>query len=147
VLTSQQPGASYQWFVNGKLVPGATDRSYSASDDGKYQVAIYDAICNRISDPIVISAIPDQEVDLARFGIFVGPVPSEDKLNISISNDYTGLVTFQLADMAGREFLLKEVAKSSSELDVEMNLPGPAGIYILKISTINLTLHKKVIKY
>lgn len=147
VLTSQQPGISYQWFINGQLVPGATERSISASEDGKYQVAIYDAICNRISDPIVISAIPDQEVDLSRFGVFVGPIPSEEKLNISISNDYTGPVTFQLTDMAGREFLVKEVVKSSLELDVEMNLPGPAGIYILKISTNNLTLHKKVIKY
>ncbi len=147
VLTSQQPGISYQWFVNGQLVPGATERSYSASDDGIYQVAIYDAICNRISDPIVISAIPDQEVDLSRFGVFVGPIPSVDKLNIVISNDYTGPVTFQLIDMAGREFLLKEVVKSRLELDVEMNLPGPAGFYILKISTNNLTLHKKVIKY
>lgn len=147
VLTSQQPGISYQWFINGQLVPGATERSISASEDGKYQVAIYDAICNRISDPIVISAIPDQEVDLSRFGVFVGPIPSEEKLNISISNDYTGPVTFQLTDMAGREFLVKEVVKSSSELDVEMNLPGPAGIYILKITTNNLTLHKKVIKY
>lgn len=147
VLTSQQPGISYQWFINGQLVPGATERSISASEDGKYQVAIYDAICNRISDPIVISAIPDQEVDLSRFGVFVGPIPSEEKLNISISNDYTGPFTFQLTDMAGREFLVKEVVKSSSELEVEMNLPGPAGIYILKISTNNLTLHKKVIKY
>lgn len=147
VLTSQQPGISYQWFINGQLVPGATERSISASEDGKYQVAIYDAICNRISDPIVISAIPDQEVDLSRFGVFVGPIPSEEKLNISISNDYTGPVTFQLTDMAGREFLVKEVVKSSSELDVEMNLPGPAGIYILKITTNNLTLHKKVIKF
>ena len=147
VLTSQQPGTSYQWFVNGRLVTGATERSYSALDDGKYQVAIYDSTCNRISDPIVISAIPDQEVDLARFGIFVGPIPSEDKLNIAISNDYTGPVIFQLTDMAGREYLVKEVVKSSSELGVEMILPGPAGLYILKISTNNLTLHKKVIKY
>ena len=147
VLTSQQPGTSYQWFVNGQLVPGATERSFSATEDGKYQVAIYNSICNRISDPIVISAIPDQEVDLSRFGVFVGPIPSEDRLNISISNDYSGPVVFQLTDMAGREFLMKEVVKSRSELDVEMSLSGPAGIYVLKISTNNLTLHKKVIKY
>ncbi|MDI1324642.1 MAG: S8 family serine peptidase [Algoriphagus sp.] len=147
LLTSQQPGLSYQWFVNGQLVPGATDRSITASEDGKYQVAIYDATCNRISDPIVISAIPDQEVDLSRFGIFVGPIPSEEKVHINISNDYSGPVTFQLIDMAGREYLVKKITKSSQELDVEMNLPGPSGLYVLKISTNSLTLHKKVIKY
>ncbi len=147
VLTSQQPGVSYQWFVNGQLVPTATERSFTVTGDGTYQVAIFDAICNRISEPIVISAIPDQEVELSRFGIFIGPIPSEEKLNINISNDYFGPVTLQLIDMAGREYLVKQVAKSSQELDVEMNLPGPAGLYILRISTNNLTLHKKVIKY
>lgn len=147
ILTSQQPGVSYQWFVNGQLVAGAIDRSFTVSGDGSYQVAIFDTICNRISDPVVISAIPDQEVDLGRFGIFVGPIPSEGKLNISISNEYSGPLTFQLIDMAGREYLVKEIAKSSLEVDVEMNLPGPSGIYVLKISTTSLTLHKKVIKY
>lgn len=147
VLTSQQPGSSYQWFVDGKLVNGATDRSYTVSADGIYQVAIYDSVCNRISDPIVISAIPDQEVELSRFGVFIGPIPSEERLNISLSNDYTGPVTFQLIDMAGREYLVKEEAKSGQVMEVEMNLPGPAGMYILKISTNSMTLHKKVIKY
>lgn len=147
VLTSQQPGVSYQWFVNGQLVDGAVDRSYTVTGDGIYQVAIFDSVCNRISDPIVISAIPDQEVELSRFGIFIGPIPSEERLNISLSNDYTGPVTFQLIDMAGREYLVKEATKSSQVMDVEMNLPGPAGMYILKISTNSMTLHKKVIKY
>jgi len=147
VLTSQQPGTSYQWYINNKPVEGGTNRSLEAKGDGLYQVAIFNNTCNRISDPVVISAIPDQEVELSRFGIFVGPIPTTDKLNITISNGYRGPVVLELLDMAGRSYLVNEVAKTEEEIQVEMNLTGPVGLYILKINTNNLTLHKKVIKY
>jgi len=145
-LTSQQPGSSYQWYLNGELIPGATNRSLSAESDGSYQVAIFNDICNRVSDPVVISSIPDQEQDLARFGIFVGPIPSEDKVTVYVSNTYRGPLTLSLVDMAGREYRRTEVGKNTDELEIEMNLPGRQGLYLLKINTNNLTLHKKVIK-
>lgn len=147
LLTAEQPGLAYQWFVDGQLVPGATQRSFPASGGGLYQVAIYDDVCNRISDPIVILSTPDREADLAGFGIFVGPIPSEDKLTLVISNDYRGPVTFQLIDMVGREFQIQEIIKSEFKLESELNLPGPIGVYILRININNLILNKKVIKY
>ncbi|MDG1277420.1 MAG: S8 family serine peptidase [Algoriphagus sp.] len=147
VLTSQQPGSSYQWYLNGAKIQGATNRSFEATGDGLYQVAIFDESCNRISEPTVISAIPDQEAELSRFGIFVGPIPTVDKLNITISNSYRGEIQLQLIDLAGRVYLAQEANKSEEELNMEMTMTGPAGMYILKINTNNLTLHKKVIKY
>jgi PKD repeat protein len=147
VLTSQQPGSSYQWYLNGAKIQGATNRSFEATGDGLYQVAIFDDSCNRISEPTVISAIPDQEAELSRFGIFVGPIPTADKLNVTISNSYRGEIQLQLIDLAGRVYLAQEANKSEEELNMEMTMTGPAGLYILKINTNNLTLHKKVIKY
>jgi hypothetical protein len=95
----------------------------------------------------VISAIPDQEVELSRFGVFVGPIPTSDKLNITISNGYRGQVVLELLDMAGRRYLVNEISKTEEEIQLIMNLTGPAGLYILRINTNNLTLHKKVIKH
>ncbi|WP_439490724.1 S8 family serine peptidase [Algoriphagus sp.] len=146
VLTSQQPGSSYQWYKNGASIPGATSRSFEALEDGLYQVAIFSGSCNRISDPVVISAIPDQEVDLVRFGIFIGPNPTEGRLNISISNEYVGNIEFKIIDMAGREYLIEELSKSELEMDVALDLYGPRGVYILQIQTNNLKLYKKLIK-
>ncbi|MDN3205810.1 S8 family serine peptidase [Algoriphagus sediminis] len=146
VLTSQQPGEGYQWYANGQLIPGATSRSYEAPGDGSYQVAIFDGACNRVSDPIVVSAIEEDEPELARFGVFVGPIPSDDILNINITNNYTGPITFQLVDLSGRVLVLEEKSKVSQEMNVKMNLPGQNGLYVLRINTNNLTLHKKVIK-
>jgi len=146
VLTSQQPGEAYQWYTNGQVIPGATSRSFEAPGDGSYQVAIFDGACNRVSDPIVVSAIEEDEPDLARFGVFVGPIPTDDVLNINITNNYTGPITFQLVDLSGRVLVIEEKSKVSQEMNVKMNLPSQNGLYVLRINTNDLTLHKKVIK-
>ncbi|WP_139352803.1 S8 family serine peptidase [Algoriphagus sp. A40] len=144
-LTSQQPGTSYQWYLNGQVIPGAVQRSYVANSDGSYQVAIFDAVCNRLSDPVIISAIP--EPDLSRFGIFVGPVPSYDQVSVQFLNEYKGKITLSLVDMAGRVYSTKVAGKNGNELTEAISLPAQAGLYLLKIETNNLILHKKLIKY
>lgn len=146
VLTSQQSGSSYQWYLNDVKLEGATNRSFEATSDGRYQVAIFDDACNRISEPTVISAIPDNESELSRFGVFVGPIPTTDKLNVTISNNYRGNVEVQLIDLAGRIYVSQSANKSDDELNFELLMTGPSGLYILKINTNNLTLNKKVIK-
>lgn len=145
-LTSQQPGDTYQWYSNGEAIPGAVGRSIQADDDGSYQVAIFNEECNRVSDPVVISAIPNQEQELSRFGIFVGPIPSDDQIKVMISNEYRGPIALSIVDMAGRAYRTIDIGKNTDEVEVELNLPATRGIYILKINTNNLTLHKKVIK-
>jgi PKD repeat protein len=144
-LTSQQPGTAYQWYINGQLIPGATQRSYIVDADGSYQVAIFDATCNSLSDPVVISAIP--EPDLSRFGIFVGPIPSYDQVSVQFSNEYRGKVTLTLVDLAGRVYQTNVFGKNADELVEYVSLPAASGMYLLKIETDNLTLHKKLIKY
>lgn len=146
VLTSQQPGSSFQWYVNGQIILGATSRSYEVPGDGSYQVAIVEGECNRVSDPVVISAIEEDEPELSRFGVFIGPIPSDDVLNITVANEYTGPIEFQIIDLSGRVLIQDERTKISQEMEVKMNLPGSAGLYILRINTNSLTLHKKVIK-
>lgn len=145
-LTSQQPGESYQWYLNGEKINGATLRSYSATNDGSYQVAIFSEGCNRISEPVVISAIPDQEADLSRFGVFVGPIPSDDQITITVNNEYLGAVEFSILDLSGKVMNVFQVGKNTESLEVKMGLPITRGLYILRIKTNNLTLHKKVIK-
>lgn len=144
-LTSQQPGSSYQWFLNGQPIAGANQRSFSAEGDGSYQVAIFNGNCNRLSDPVIISALP--EPDLSRFGIFVGPVPTYDQVTIQINNEYKGPISFSIVDMAGRVHLIRSAGKNGNEFIESISLPSQAGLYILRIETNSLTLHKKIIKY
>jgi hypothetical protein len=51
-LTST-PAATYQWYFEGGVIPGATAQEYIASKPGKYSVAITDGNgCAAVSDPV-----------------------------------------------------------------------------------------------
>jgi hypothetical protein len=94
----------------------------------------------------VITAIENEEPELSPLGIFIGPNPTESLLRIAISNDQLGPISFELYDMAGRSFGLREAFKSQRDFETELELNGPKGLYILLIKTDRYTLHKKIIK-
>jgi hypothetical protein len=93
---------------------------------------------------VIISALP--EPDLSRFGIFVGPVPTEDFITLQINNDYKGPITYSIIDLSGRVYSTKLAGKNTDEWSEIISLPNPSGLYILKIETNNLIFHKKIIK-
>jgi len=146
LLTSQTPGESYQWYVNSTIIPGATSRTIEAVEDGFYQVAIISGSCNRVSEPVVISAISKAEPNLSRFGIFIGPNPTTSEIRIVINNDYRGMVEFQLYDMSGKMAKQHAVQKSEAELITEMNLSGPKGVYMLVIKIKDDIFTKRLIR-
>ncbi len=47
--------ATYQWYKNNILVPGATGRIYSTTDSGEYRIMVRDGICSSISDSIKVT--------------------------------------------------------------------------------------------
>ncbi|HEY1038099.1 MAG TPA: gliding motility-associated C-terminal domain-containing protein [Bacteroidia bacterium] len=48
-------GITYQWYLNGNPVPGATNDSYYASQAGSYELMVDDGTCDSISAPVVIT--------------------------------------------------------------------------------------------
>jgi len=52
-------GASYQWFKNGTVIPGATSYTYTTATTGDYSVAIRTDICTSdTSDPVTVTVVP-----------------------------------------------------------------------------------------
>src|SRR5690606_7010579 len=93
-LTSLVPAPMYQWYRDGQKIEGAVERSYQAEEEGAYQVAVLSESCNRVSEAVVISGMPDQ-LPLAHYGYFIGPNPASDRLRVTINNDYKGEVVLE----------------------------------------------------
>lgn len=49
---------SWQWYLDGSPIFGATDQTYIASVEGSYTVLITSGSCSTMSDPIVVTVIP-----------------------------------------------------------------------------------------
>ncbi len=146
MLTSQTPGTKYQWYNNGLPIEGAVARSYEAKDSGLYQVAIFDDACNRLSDPVVITSIENEEPQLSRLGVFIGPNPTDGQLTVSISNEYIGQMVIELYDVSGKSFGKVESYKSGFDFEKDIQIQGPKGFYILLIETDKFIIHHKLIK-
>lgn len=59
------PGVTYQWQLNGVNIPGATGKTYSVAQAGKYTVQVENTGCASISVPTSIQAGP-LTIDLGR---------------------------------------------------------------------------------
>ncbi|WP_215225979.1 S8 family serine peptidase [Echinicola shivajiensis] len=146
MMTSQTLATAYQWYYDGVKIPGATNRSYSADNDGMYQVAIFDETCNRLSEPVLVTALEDEQPSLGNFGIFIGPNPTTGKVNLRINNDYQGELELAVYSIGGRKVSSKSVYKQQKDELYEYHLSQPSGVYLFTIKMGDLVLRSKVIK-
>jgi hypothetical protein len=131
VLTSTA-ATTYQWFVDGVLIPGATGQSHTATVSGAYCVQVTDAngcwySYSLLYDHSVITDIGafDRAHHLETY-----PNPTNGILNLN-GEMLTGNFTIQVIDAAGRTVLSiqnQKVIDMSSLVD---------GIYFINITTEN----------
>jgi hypothetical protein len=59
LIANASPGVSYQWKLNGSILPGQTNDTLVATASGSYQaIAVLDASCSAISQPISLTELP-----------------------------------------------------------------------------------------
>ena len=145
ILTSLVPAPMYQWYKNGQRIEGADERSYQAEEEGAYQVAVVTESCNRISEAVVISGMPDQ-LPLTAYGYFIGPNPTSDWIRITINNDYQGELVFEFYGTNGSLLKTESFEKHEPELFRDIRLNFQPGLYVLLIKTGDLVLPYRLIK-
>ena len=97
VLTSSV-ASGYQWYLNGTLIPGATQQVFEAVEAGEYYVvANLGTGCLLASEPVTViaTAIDGLGADAVR----VSPVPASEVLEVR--GDLSGIVVLRLFDALG----------------------------------------------
>jgi hypothetical protein len=140
---SASAGDSYQWYLNGNLISGATSQDFNIQDSGVYVVRITKAPSCQYSYSAgfkVGGSNPGTGIkDLHAFeNLLIYPNPSQ--IDIFISGLQETPSTLQIFDMQGR---LMTNAFNSAQVNVS-NLPY--GVYLLQISLQNgNSITKKII--
>lgn len=125
-------GIGYKWFLNGSLLPDAT-QTISLESEGSYQVEVsYGKDCYLISDPIAITAIsetPNAELFLSYDG------HSVVLKNSSNLNDVHIMET-RLFDSCGRLLHTDDESQNTQGHERRYDLSGLSnGMYILHVAT------------
>ncbi len=123
-LLTATPGNTYQWYLNGILIPGANSQNYLATQNGNYSVIVTNASgCTATSNPFpIISFLGINNIDGTNVvNIYPNPFSTSATLEIkgSIRNGEIDIVIY---DMVGRE------VKNVPLLPTTQNNTAPSGM-------------------
>ncbi len=127
-LTTDDYYASYQWYVNGESVPGATSYRYIATQAGLYYVVITDSNgCTANSAFYTIDGVHVPALSARAGAVQIYPNPVRDVLYIR--SPFPVQVSVQAAD--GRRIGVPETADGIRMGDL------PDGIYMISVRDMN----------
>ncbi|MBX2926576.1 MAG: PQQ-dependent sugar dehydrogenase [Saprospiraceae bacterium] len=126
---------SYQWYLNGELIEGATGLEYVATESGDYTVIGTTPNGCTYEWPavtVVISSVPSLP-GLQRFT--AAPNPVRDALRVEMILENATAVTLRLADAAGRtvwERRERIAGEWRTEIDMSRLKPGAYTLLLLQ---------------
>jgi PKD repeat protein len=124
-------GVTYQWYLNGSAISGATSAVYIASEDGDYTVvAIKNGCISNQSDVKSVEslAVINQFLDQL---IAVYPNPVSKLLTVNINSTELSDLRISLIDVMGRA--LYDFAVTGNQTQIDMN-SFAAGVYMVKLT-------------
>src|SRR6185295_12357741 len=143
VLTSSA-GTTYQWYLNGNPIQGATSKTYTTKDKGNYTVKITDANgCSNISDPFVFTGIATLD-NQASFEIF--PNPSSGSITFNLTVTEKGNYQIQLKNVLGQSLYNESLNSFKGNYSKQFDLSTYGkGVYTLTLINDNGQQVKKII--
>lgn len=125
VLSTTTSYTTYQWYRNGKIIPGATSRSYSITFDGNYSVVVTNSAgCVNTSDVMSLQNLAIQNVSGNNINVAIYPNPTQSIVNI----DAPVAVNVTVQDALG-----KKVFEMNNAKQVDMSNFAD-GMYIFTIT-------------
>lgn len=127
MTVSSTPADGYQWYVDGELIPGATDQVWAPVVNGNYSVVITDANgCQSQSLPVYFGTVGVSAGDIPAWSVY--PQPADDEM--MVTNVRAGS-ELRLFDASGRVVSLTKVNTSgTARLDVSQLVSGS---YLLEL--------------
>jgi glucose/arabinose dehydrogenase len=142
---SAAPGFdSYQWFLNGEPIEGATMDSYTPQSSGTYTVEVADANgCARLSEGLTIVSTT---LDLGLAEVRANPNPFGSTLELYLEANVAGTYQLRLLTLDGK-LVWETKAAVQSDWQHQLDLSSEAaGVYLLQISRDDQQYTRKLVK-
>ncbi len=140
-------GYSYQWYLDGEPIQGATDRTLIMTQAGEYSVVIINEFGCESEESVPFYYDPSSvSKSMTSNGISVYPNPAEGYIYIEFTRDYINQMEIKLSGLIGNEFYTEKVSSFSGKFFRKINLDDlTSGVYLLQISIGNELFHEKII--
>lgn len=141
-LTTPSIGVSYQWYLNGNLIPGATSNTWNPTIGADYSVEVFSSNgCSLVSQEFSWHSVGLGEL-LGTTVLNIYPNPSKGVFNVETTSNSTTIISLSVYNLLGEQLLF-----SITNLN-EINLTKLSnGFYYLKIEIENnMYIIKKLLK-
>ncbi len=144
-LTGPSGYNSYQWYLNGNAISGATSETVEISESGDYTLEVTSLNGCMYSSEIFAGIVGLE--DLTSFESFsVSPNPFSDKLSLQMEVNASTELTIEVIDIAGRIVFSKNTTINGTATE-ELKLGQlTAGVYFVQIKTEEGSFATKVVK-
>ena len=141
------PAVTYQWYLNGFQVFGATNQTYVAVASGNYSVSTTDANgCPATSQQGWVSLIGIDEFDDATL-IYLYPNPVSSNLTLLIQTKHRPQLHCVLSDAIGKEIFSDDFVLTQSPYKREFDLSDLAsGVYFISVESEDSRFIRKIVK-
>jgi len=133
VLASSVTGGSFQWFLNGNAVSGATNSTFTPTATGNYTVTVTQGGCSATSAAINVNTVGIPTTGAFNVNLFPNPVSGI----LNISTGYSAEqehVSCSVFDLSGKLVLSKQFKAVKPGAIIQVDLSGISnGIYRLVI--------------
>ncbi|MFN0274394.1 MAG: T9SS type A sorting domain-containing protein, partial [Chitinophagales bacterium] len=126
-------GYSYQWFLNGEIITGATASNFFVSDPGDYQTLVTNTFgCDSLSAPYTVTSSCRMKYDQSEIAVY--PNPADKYFQIEFSQGFTGeMVTIEMFNQMGETVFATDVADLQGSVLIQPSITPDPGIYLIVI--------------
>jgi hypothetical protein len=139
--------ASYQWYLNGNPISGATSSSHNATQDGNYVVTVTNAAgCAATSAVLPVIIIGITPSGFANFGLQVYPNPNGGKFTVRLDLERDRNVTLRIFDLVGKQVWSQQGDLPFGEWKQAIDLSQlTKGTYMLDVTSEGQRMTTKVV--
>lgn len=140
---------TYQWYLNGSPIPGATSQNYIFTVNGTYYVEVSNAQgCTTVSTTITVSDVSVHDLSASESNLMVYPNPFNDQFTVEFNIDQTEQLKVNLLNIQGQVIYSDELRgfKGNYKKNIDLN-SFANGIYQLQVITDGSVVTRKVVKH
>ncbi|WP_129746796.1 M4 family metallopeptidase [Flavobacterium anhuiense] len=140
-ITASADAAGYQWYLNGRIIPNATEKTVATIWEGSYSLQATNAHgCTSMSEPIDSKGLLIGKLTNS-FRVF--PNPAADNVNIFLAEKAEGEAEMKIYSMEGNAVWSKTYSAVPSSVNVSQLTTG---VYILDCTVQGKKYTAKIIK-
>lgn len=148
ILSTQVMDVTYQWLLDGEILPGATTQSITATELGVYMVEItFPNGCVRTSVGILVNFLPTSTNTIEQLtSMTIQPNPAEDFLTLSLATESFEQFDLKITDISGKEYYTQAIeVQGQTEFKIDIQ-SFPIGVYLLTVSDGLATQTQQIVK-